>query len=108
MYRRSGSTSPSEWSPGTNSLEVPSRSMATLPMRDMMRMFATTYGLSVTSTPALLIGESTGPMMYGTTYIVRPRMAPSNSAPTLYLAALGFIQLLVGPASFLSFEQMKV
>jgi len=38
-------------------------SFATLPMRHMIRMFATTYGLSVTSTPILLIGEFAGPMM---------------------------------------------
>ena len=33
------------------------RSVATLPIRAMIRIFATTYGLSVISTPALLIGE---------------------------------------------------
>src|SRR5215472_7896744 len=103
-----GSRSPSECKPGTNSLEGPRRSMATCPMRDMMRMLATTYGLSVTSTPTLLIGEVTGPIMYGTTYMVRPRMAPSKSAPTLCFAASGSIQLLVGPASSLAREQIKV
>ena len=84
------------------------RSVATFPIRAMMRMFATTYGLSVTSTPALLIGEFTGPMMYGTTYMVRPRMAPSSSAPTLNFAASGSIQLFVGPTSSLFGVQMKV
>src|SRR6267154_1177996 len=73
MYRRVGSRSPSECRPGTNSLEDPSRSLATSPIRDMIRMLATTYGLSVTSTPTLLIGDMTGPITYGTTYIVRPR-----------------------------------
>ncbi len=72
----------------------------------MIRMLATTYGLSVTSTPTLLIGELTGPMMYGTTYIVRPRIAPSSSALTLSFAAFGSIQLFVGPASSFSGEQM--
>jgi len=62
MYLRVGTRSPSECSPGTNSLEDPSRSMATLPIRDMIRMLATTYVLSVTSTPTLLIGELTGPI----------------------------------------------
>jgi hypothetical protein len=32
------------------------------PMRVMMRMFATTYGLSVSSTPQRASGESIGPM----------------------------------------------
>ena len=106
MYRRKGSKSPSECNPGTNSLDAPSRSLATLPIRDIIRMLATTYGLSVTSTPTLLIGELIGPITYGTTYMVRPRIAPSNSAPTLCFAASGSIQLLVGPASSLSAEQM--
>ena len=108
MYRREGSRSPSECRPGTNSLEAPSRSLATLPIRDMIRMLATTYGLSVTSTPTLLIGELTGPITYGTTYIVRPRIAPSSSAPTLCFAAFGSIQLFVGPASSFSGEQIYV
>src|SRR5437870_7512934 len=81
--------------------------MATWPMRDIMRMLATTYGLSVASTPTLLMGELTGPMMYGTTYMVRPRMAPSNNAPTLCFAAPGSIQLFVGPASSLSGERSE-
>src|SRR6202007_3434164 len=97
-----------ECKPGTKSEEEPMRSRATLPMRDIMRMLATTYGLSVTSTPALLIGEFTGPMTYGTTYIVRPRIAPSKSAPILCLAAAGSIQLLVGPTSSFAGGQIKV
>ena len=108
MYRRMGSRSPRECNPGTNSLDPPNRSTAVLPIRDIIRMLATTYGLSVTSTPTLLIGDFTGPMMYGTTYIVRPRMAPSNSAPTLCFAASGSIQLFVGPASSWSGVQINV
>jgi len=77
-------------------------------MRVMMRMLATTYGLSVTSTPTLLNGESAGPIRYGTTYIVRPAIAPRNSPPTFSLASSGAIQLFVGPASALSRVQMKV
>jgi hypothetical protein len=42
------------------------------------------------------------------TYIVRPRIAPSNSAPTFCFASAGAIQLLVGPASSLALVQMKV
>ena len=71
------------------------------PMRVMIRMLATTYGLSVISTPIWLYGEATGPMTYGTTYIVRPRIAPANSAPSFCLASAGAIQLLFGPASSL-------
>ena len=51
MKRLSGSRSPTECRPLT---KVPSRSMrfsAGVPMRVMMRMFSTTYGLSVISTP---------------------------------------------------------
>ena len=77
-------------------------------MRVMMRMFATTYGLSVISTPTLLRREPSGPMTYGITYIVRPRMAPSKSVPTFRFASAGSIQLLVGPASSLRAEQMNV
>ena len=62
MKRRSGERSPSEWSPGTKSSEEPSWSRAARPMRVMSRMFATTYGLSVTSTPTRLNGEPSGPM----------------------------------------------
>src|SRR5712664_1493764 len=108
MYRRIGSRSPSECNPGTNSLDAPSRSIATLPIRDMIRMLATTYGLSVASTPTLLIGELTGPITYGTTYTDRPRLAPSSSAPTLCSTAPGSIQLCVVPASSFSGEQMYV
>ena len=108
MYRRIGSRSPRECSPATKSAEAPNLSWATFPMRDMMRMFATTYGLSVTSTPILLSGESTGPRMYGMTYMVRPRIALLSSAPTLCLAPSGSIQLLVGPASSFSGVQIKV
>jgi hypothetical protein len=47
-------------------------------------------------------------MIYGTTYIVRPRMAPFKIARTLYFAPPGSIQLLVGPTSSFSGMQMKV
>ena len=48
-------------------------------------MLATTYALSVTSTPTRLCGEAAGPRMYGTTYIVRPFIEPSNKAPMVLL-----------------------
>ncbi len=47
-------------------------------MRAIMRIFATTYGESVSSTPTRDIGESSGPMLNGSTYMVRPRIAFRN------------------------------
>src|SRR5436190_411227 len=55
--------------------------------------------LSVNSIPTFDIGEPAGPMMYGTTYIVRPFIEPSKSFPSLSYASAGAIQLFVGPAS---------
>src|ERR1700733_1516328 len=77
-------------------------------MRVMMRMLRTTYELSVSSTPILLIAEPTGPITYGTTYIVRPFIEPSKSLPSLAYASSGAIQLFVGPASSFVLVQMKV
>src|SRR5207249_12125143 len=81
---------------------------ATWPMRVMMRMLATTYGLSVTSTPTLAYGDAAGPMRYGTTYIVLPCMLLLNSGQMRSWASWGLIQLLVGPASSACWEQIKV
>ena len=53
------------------------------PMRAMMRMLTTTYGESVSCTPICDIGEPIGPMLNGSTYIVRPRMQPLNSSFSL-------------------------
>jgi hypothetical protein len=86
--------------------------MTARPMRVMMRMLTATYGLSLSSTPMCAIGEPSGPMLNGTTYIVRPRMQPLNSALSPVCSSsrisAGAIQLLVGPASSLVAEQMKV
>ena len=58
------------------------------------------------------IGEPSGPMVNGTTYIVRPRMQPLNSAPSPVSSSArisaGSTQLLVGPASSCCWQQMKV
>jgi hypothetical protein len=62
----------------------------------------------VISTPRALIGEPTGPIENGTTYIVRPRMQPSNRPFSRPRISSGSRQLLVGPASAWSAEQMKV
>ena len=44
-------------------------------MRVMMRMLTATYGESVSCTPMWAMGEPSGPMENGTTYIVRPAAA---------------------------------
>ena len=49
-----------------------------------------------------------GPMQNGTTYIVRPRMQPSNSGCSVARISSGAIQLFVGPASASRSEQMYV
>ena len=60
------------------------------------------------------ISEPSGPIENGTTYIVRPRIAPRNSGgvPSAWPVwsrariAAGAIQLLVGPASSWRSEQI--
>ena len=74
----------------------------------MIRIFATTYGLSEISMPYWAMGEPTGPMLKGMTYIVRPRMQPSISPRSRAFIVSGASQLFVGPASFLDREQMNV
>ena len=77
-------------------------------MRAMTRMETTTYSESVSSTPNIGFSASTGPMQNGMTYIVRPRMHPRYSSVMTDFISAGSIQLLVGPASASSTEQMKV
>ena len=59
---------------GTKKPSLPSRFSAGLPMRVMMNALMHTYALSVSSTPTAEYGLSTGPMQYGTAYMVRPFM----------------------------------
>ena len=54
------------------------------------------------------MGLPSGPMLKGMTYMVRPRMQPSNSGCSLARISAGGVQLLVGPASSCFSEQMKV
>ena len=77
-------------------------------MRVMMRMLTTTYGESVICTPSRLMGEPMGPIEKGMTYMMRPRMEPRNSSVSVARISSGSAQLLVGPASMGSREQMKV
>jgi hypothetical protein len=80
---------PTECRAGTNGASSPIAASTALPIRVMIRIEATTYGLSVSSTPNIgfigfLLGfsaagwlcASSGPMQNGTTYMVRPRMQP--------------------------------
>src|SRR3569832_542788 len=68
---------PTECTQGTKSPLVPSISYTLLSMRVMMRLLTATLGESDSSTPRCEIGEPSGPIEYGTTYRVRPRLQPS-------------------------------
>src|SRR3954465_1790539 len=102
------SGAPTECMAGTNVASSPIASRMRLPMRAMTRMETTTYSESVSSTPNMGLSASTGPMQNGMTYIVRPRMHPRYSSVMTDFISSGSIQLLVGPASASSTEQMKV
>ncbi|MNY11221.1 hypothetical protein D3C86_1442370 [compost metagenome] len=54
------------------------------------------------------MSEPSGPIENGTTYSVRPRMAPSNRPLSVSRISAGSAQLLVGPASSGRSEQMNV
>ncbi|HTR60174.1 MAG TPA: hypothetical protein VMH37_00655 [Candidatus Binataceae bacterium] len=51
-----------QWTPRQKSSRSPSISSACDPIRVMMRMFRTTYTLSVSSTPTFENGEPSGPI----------------------------------------------
>ena len=55
-----------------------------------------------------LMSEPSGPIENGTTYIVRPFIEPSKSSLRTSRISSGSRQLLVGPASCSSLEQMNV
>src|SRR5215208_3359620 len=101
------SGAPTEWMHGTNA-PSPSTSSAAAPMRDMIRMCTTTYAESVGCTPICDLSDPSGPMENGTTYIVRPFIAPANSSSIVLRISSGARQLLVGPASSSRSEQMNV
>ena len=54
------------------------------------------------------IGEPSGPIENGTTYMVRPCIAPSKRPVICSRISAGSVQLLVGPASSSRSEQMNV
>src|SRR3954449_6422114 len=92
---------------GTNS-SSPSTSSTVWPMRVMIRIDTATYGESVICTPMWAIGDPSGPIENGTTYIVRPRIEPLNRPRSVSFISAGSCQLFVGPASSTRSEQMKV
>ena len=102
------SGAPTECRHGTKSPSSPKTSNTAFPMRVMIRILTTTYGESVSSMPMWEIGEPSGPMLNGTTYIVRPFIAPLKSPFSVDFISFGSHQLLVGPASASSFEQINV
>ena len=65
----------------------------------MMCIDATTYGESVSSTPSIGSDAVNGPMQYGMTYIVRPRMQLRNRPVRTPFISSGSSQLFVIPAS---------
>src|SRR5580692_10750040 len=78
---------------GTTRFEFLSISSNTfLPIRAMILMLATTYGESVSCTPICDIGDPSGPMLNGRTYMVRPAIDPLNSSLSLRLISYGFTQ----------------
>ena len=93
-------------SPAASSSSI--RRSTWLPMRAITRMLAVTYAESVISTPNFGCSASRWPITNGMTYIVRPFMQPAYSPRMICFISSGAIQLLVGPQSFSSTEQMKV
>ncbi len=77
-------------------------------MRVMILIDTATYGESVSSTPMWAIGEPSGPIENGTTYIVRPFMVPRYSSSISDLSSAGARQWLVGPASTSFSQAMNV
>src|SRR3954454_16580899 len=102
------SGAPTECRQGTYLASVPILASTSAPVRAMIRIDATTYAESVISTPNIGFSAVSGPMQNGTTYSVRPRIEPRYSSVISAFICAGSIQLLVGPASFSSTEQMNV
>ena len=101
------SGAPTECMQGMNG-PSPRASSTRCPIRVMIFMCTVTYAESVICTPMCAIGEPIGPIEKGITYIVRPRMQPSNRPRSVARIFAGSSQLFVGPASSFVFAQMKV
>ena len=104
---RSGDRSPRLWMPRTNVPSTGRAAQARLAHARHERRLSTTYGLSVSSTPTRLYGDPGGPMRYGTTYIVRPRMARRRAARPCAAPPRAHPVVRGAGVAFL-FEQMKV
>src|SRR5262245_35037901 len=102
------SGAPIECRAGTKSALLPIAASTFVPMRVMIRIDTTTYGLSVISTPNIGLSALSGPMQNGITYNVRPRMHSRYSSVIVRFISAGATQLFVGPASASSTEQMNV
>ena len=72
------SGAPTECTVRTHGAPAAIRAATSAPTRVMMPMETTAYGLSVSCTPMCESGPPTTPIENGTTYMVRPRMDPSN------------------------------
>ena len=77
-----------------------------MPIRVMIRIDTTTYGESVSCTPMWALSDPSGPIENGTTYKVRPRIEPSKYPRRVARISAGSRQLLFGPASISSAEQI--
>jgi len=69
---------PTECTVLTQGLPAAICSSTAVPTRVMMPIEVTAYALSVICTPMCESGPPTAPIEKGTTYIVRPRIDPSN------------------------------
>ena len=78
------------------------------PCAVIVRMLTATYAESVSCTPMCAMGEPSGPIENGTTYIVRPRIEPVKSSSMSARIVAGSRQLLFGPACSSVAEQMNV
>src|SRR5580693_997736 len=78
------------------------------PILAMIRIFTTAYAESVSCTPICDIEPPIGPIEYGSTYIVRPRIDPRKSCFSFFRMTKGSSQLFVGPAVSFESEQIKV
>ncbi len=100
-FSPSASGAPTEWTQGTNSPVEPSASKAPWPMRVMIRIETTTYGESVSWTPMCDLSEPSGPIENGTTYIVRPFIAPFEELVHLGPHLVGRAPVVVRPGLLL-------
>ena len=97
----SASGAPSECRHGTKA-PVPSVSRTSEPVRVITPMLTTTYGESVIWTPMCAMGDPTGPMLNGITYIVRPFIEPAKRPSSFAFISSGSYQLLLGTGVLLS------